>query len=53
MQEWKEHAGRYSEYDASGIPTKDAEGKDVSKGMRKKLEGELKKHAKEYAAAQK
>lgn len=32
------HEGKFSQFDATGVPTHDAEGKEVSKGQRKKLE---------------
>ena len=37
---------KYSEFDASGFPTKDAEGKELSKSGIKKLQKELEKHKK-------
>ncbi len=39
-------AEKYSEFDASGFPTKDAEGKELSKSAIKKLQKELEKHKK-------
>lgn len=42
----------YSAFDAEGIPTLDAEGKEVSKSMQKKLKKEWEKHKKLYDAAQ-
>lgn len=39
----------YSEYDAVGIPLKDAQGKEISKNLRKKLMKEHKAQAVLYA----
>ena len=39
---------KYSEFDESGFPTKDAEGKELSKSAIKKLQKELEKHKKLY-----
>jgi glutaminyl-tRNA synthetase len=39
---------KYSEFDGSGFPTKDAEGKELSKSAIKKLQKELEKHKKLY-----
>lgn len=41
-------AEKYSEFDASGFPTKDAQGKELSKSAIKKLQKELEKHMKFY-----
>ena len=40
---------KYSEFDENGFPTKDAEGKELSKSAIKKLQKELEKHKKLYA----
>lgn len=40
---------KYSEFDESGFPTKDAEGKELSKSAIKKLQKELEKHKKLFA----
>ena len=44
---------KYSEFDATGFPTKDAEGKELSKSMIKKLQKELEKHKKLYESSSK
>jgi len=44
-------AEKYSEFDHSGFPTKDAEGKELSKSAIKKLQKELEKHKKLYESA--
>ena len=50
----EEYKGKYSKFDeATGVPTHDAEGKELSKSARKKLEKEQAKHAKALAAFQK
>ncbi len=41
---------KYSEFDATGFPTKDLEGKELSKSAIKKLQKELEKHKKFYEA---
>jgi cysteinyl-tRNA synthetase len=38
----------YSEFDAEGIPTKDAEGKEISKSMQKKLKKDQEKQKRLY-----
>jgi len=43
--------GGYSAFDAEGVPTHDAEGKEISKGFRKKLVAALEKHKVAYAKA--
>jgi hypothetical protein len=45
----EEYAGRYSEYNADGVPTRDAGGAEVTKSMMKKLAKEQQKHAKQVA----
>ena len=39
---------KYSEFDSSGFPTKDTEGKELSKSLIKKLQKELEKHRRFY-----
>jgi cysteinyl-tRNA synthetase len=41
---------KYSEFDETGFPTKDAEGKELSKSAIKKLQKELEKHKKLFTA---
>lgn len=33
-----QYEGKFTQFDSNGIPTHDSEGKEVSKGLRKKLE---------------
>ena len=42
-----EYVGKYSQYNAEGIPTHDVDGKEVSKSMMKKLAKEQQKHIKQ------
>jgi glutaminyl-tRNA synthetase len=42
---------KYSEWDQEGLPTKDAEGKEITKSMSKKLAKELEKHRRFYNEA--
>ena len=42
---------KYSEFDAEGLPTKDHEGKEITKSMSKKLAKELEKHRRFYNEA--
>ena len=46
-----EYAGKYTEYDADGIPTKDAEGEKLAKSAMKKLKKDQGKHKKKWMAA--
>jgi glutaminyl-tRNA synthetase len=46
----EEYAGKYSRYNAEGIPTHDANGAEVTKSMMKKLAKEQQKHAKQVAS---
>jgi cysteinyl-tRNA synthetase len=48
FRQWPEYQGKFSEYDEAGIPTVDADGKAVSKGLRKKLEKAHQTHTKDY-----
>ena len=41
-----EYAGKFSKYDETGLPTHEADGTEVTKSMRKKLEKKRAKHAK-------
>ena len=43
---FKSETDKYSEFDPSGFPTKDIEGKELSKSAIKKLQKELEKHVK-------
>jgi glutaminyl-tRNA synthetase len=46
----EEYVGKYSRYNAEGIPTHDADGVEVTKSMMKKLVKEQQKHAKQVAS---
>ena len=46
-----EAGGAYSEFDAAGFPTKDAEGKELTKSAIKKLQKELEKHTRFFNEA--
>lgn len=41
----------YSEFDAEGIPTKDAEGKEISKSMQKKMKKDQEKQKRLYESS--
>jgi cysteinyl-tRNA synthetase len=45
------HEGKFSQFDVNGLPTHDAEGKEVSKGQRKKLEKLWQDHKRLYESA--
>jgi hypothetical protein len=42
------YEGQFSRYDALGIPTHGADGEEISKSLRKKLERKAAKHRTEY-----
>ena len=44
--------GQYKEYDQNGFPTLTLEGKEISKGAKKKLETIFNKHSKNYQQIQ-
>jgi glutaminyl-tRNA synthetase len=46
----EEYAGKFSQYNAEGVPTHDADGAEVTKSMMKKLAKEQQKHAKQVAS---
>ena len=50
MQTAAEYAGQYSEYDEEGVPTKLADGAEIGKKQRKRLQAVMKKHQKEHEA---
>ena len=47
---FRRESDKYSEFDEAGFPTKDAEEKELSKSLIKKLQKELEKHKKLYEA---
>ena len=48
-----EYEGKFSQYDETGLPTHNADGTEVTKSMRKKLEKERVKHVKKLAKSKK
>lgn len=54
-EDWfkSEYPGEYSEFDDRGVPTKNAEGEDLAKAKKKKLEKEYAEQEKIYKAANK
>lgn len=46
------HAGQFSAFDAQGVPTHDAEGKELSKRLRAKLERKWERHRLRLSAVQ-
>eukprot|EP00956_Cyclotella_meneghiniana_P045218 scaffold359464_cov93-Cyclotella_meneghiniana.AAC.1 len=48
-----DYAGKFSQYDETGLPTHNADGTEVTKSMKKKLEKERVKHIKKFAKAKK
>ena len=48
FQQSPDHVGKYSAFDEKGIPTHTADEKEISKGLRKKLETLLSKHVAKY-----
>ena len=50
FKEWDDYKGKYSAYDDKGIPTHDADGKELAKSAMKKLAKEQQKHVKQQAA---
>jgi hypothetical protein len=43
-----EYAGKYSQYDDTGLPTHLSDGTELTKSAKKKLEKERVKHAKKF-----
>jgi glutaminyl-tRNA synthetase len=48
-----EYVGKFSQYDETGLPTHNADGSEVTKSGRKKLEKERLKHVKKFAKGKK
>ena len=48
-----EYKGKFSQYDETGLPTHNADGTEVTKSGKKKLEKERLKHAKKFAKVKK